>query len=64
MSDVFRVAFRPTAMVFATEAEARRYMESLPADGPYWGTAVMERLYRGDTGRHRRERLGLKRVSL
>lgn len=39
-------------------------MESLPADGPYWGTAVMERLYRGDTGRQRRERLGLKRVSL
>lgn len=64
MGDVFRVSFRPTAMVFASEDEARRYMDSLPSGGPYWGTAVMERLYTGDTGRQRRERLGLKRVSL
>lgn len=64
MGDVFRVAFRPTAMVFSSEDEARRYMDSLPSGGPYWGTAVMERLYTGDTGRQRRERLGLKRVSM
>lgn len=60
-TDKFFVSVKGPCEVFDNEADAMRYLLSIPVAGTSpAGTAVLERHYMGDKGRVRRETIALR----